>query len=107
MNPLEKLKQNGVVIKPNEIEFIVNKFNIKELSIFGSGIRDDFNENSDIDLIVVFNESSTISLFDVMDIQEYFEVIVKRKVDIVEPAAILNPIRKKAIMDSKVIIYAA
>ena len=107
MDPLAKLEKNGIYISNRDIEYIVNKFNIKELSIFGSCIRDDFNKNSDIDLIVVFNESERISLFDLMEIQEYFETLVKRDVDIVEPDSLHNPYRRKTILDSKEIIYAA
>ena len=107
MNVLEKLMTNGITITEKDIEFIVNKYNVKELSIFGSSIRDDFKTTSDIDLLIEFNDSQNISLYDLLDIQEYFEKITKRSIDIVEPAGLSNPYRKEAILKSKEILYVA
>ena len=38
----------------NEVKRIAHLYHIKELSLFGSAVRDDFNKNSDVDLLVVF-----------------------------------------------------
>jgi uncharacterized protein len=86
---------------------IAKSFNINELYIFGSAIREDFSENSDIDLVVVFNESSHYSLFDVMEIKEKFESFFGRDVDLVEKEALRNPYRREAILNSARKIYAA
>ena len=48
MNTYEKLKKNGLIVNPIDIERLCIKHKIKELSIFGSAIRDDFDENSDV-----------------------------------------------------------
>ena len=107
MSILEKLEKNGINISLSEIKIIVERYNIKELSIFGSSIRDDFNSDSDIDLLIEFHNSQNISLFDIIDIQEYFENITKRSVDIVEPAGLTNPYRKESILNSKEVLYVA
>lgn len=107
MTALEKMQKNGISIDEKTISDIAAKYGLQELSVFGSSIRDDFNENSDIDLIVVFRDSKAISLFDLMDIQEFFEAKFSRKVDLVEPDGLRNPIRKKSILESKEILYVA
>jgi len=107
MTVLDKLLINGITITENDINFIVKKYNVKELSIFGSSIREDFKITSDIDLLIEFNDSQNISLYDLLDIQEYFEKITKRSIDIVEPAGLTNPYRKEAILKSKEILYVA
>ena len=89
------------------IQDIAHRFNIKELSVFGSCIRSDFNETSDIDLLIIFTKSSEISLFDLMDIQDYFQEKLARKVELVEPDGLKNPIRRKEILGSKEILYVA
>jgi hypothetical protein len=81
MDTFDKLRQNGITILLEDIKLIANKYNIKELSVFGSSIRDDFTQDSDIDLLIEFNNPEQISLFDLLDIQEYFENITKRPVD--------------------------
>jgi predicted nucleotidyltransferase len=46
-------------------------------------------------------------LFDLLDIQEYFEGITNRPVDIVEVAGLTNPYRRDAILKTKEILYVA
>jgi len=104
---IEKMRRNGISIDDKTIYDVASKYNLKELSVFGSSIRDDFTDASDVDLVIVFKNSREISLFDLMDIQEFFESRFSRKVDLVEPDGLRNPIRRKAIMESKEILYVA
>ena len=78
---------------------------VKEISVFGSSIRNDFTSKSDVDFLIEFRNSEKISLFDILDIQDYLQSLTKRNVDIVEPAGLVNPYRKKAIMNSKEPLY--
>jgi predicted nucleotidyltransferase len=41
-------------------------------------VRTDFNEGSDIDLLIEFNDSEKISFMNLIDIQDYFEQITVR-----------------------------
>jgi len=107
MNALEKMRKNGLNIDERTIYEVVKRYKIKELSVFGSSIRDDFNDRSDVDFVIVFQNSKEISLFDLLDIQEFFESRLSRKVDLVEPEGLRNPIRRKNILESKEILYAA
>ncbi len=107
MDTLKKLQGKGIQISESDIKILIDKYGIKELSVFGSSIRSDFNDKSDIDFLVEFHNSENISLFDLIDIQEYLENVTKRSVDIVEPASISNPYRRNAILDSKEILYVA
>jgi predicted nucleotidyltransferase len=107
MDTMEKLRQNGIFFNYSDIENICKKYYIKELSIFGSSIRNDFNDNSDIDILVSFNTNSNINLFDIMDLEKEFSQLLKREVDIVEKEALKNPIRKNRILSTREIIYAA
>jgi predicted nucleotidyltransferase len=86
---------------------LCEKYGINELSIFGSSIRNDFSQNSDVDILVSFGKTSEITLFDIMDIEKEFSQLLKREVDIVEKEALKNPIRKNKILSTREIIYAA
>ncbi|GAB1432148.1 nucleotidyltransferase domain-containing protein [Spirochaetota bacterium] len=107
MKILSELQKKGILISENDILLLVEKYNIKELSIFGSSLRNDFNDKSDIDFLIEFNDSQNISLFDLIDIQEYLENITKRSVDLVEPDSLKNPYRRASILANKEIIYAS
>ena len=41
-----------------QIEAFCSRWKIKELSIFGSALREDFGPESDIDVLVVYNEEA-------------------------------------------------
>ena len=106
METIEKLKKNGVFLNYTDIKNICKKYYISELSIFGSSIRDDFNNNSDIDILVSFSNSK-INLFDIMDLENEFSKLLNREVDIVEKESLKNQIRKNKILSTREVIYAA
>ncbi len=91
----------------NEIERIAHLYHIKELALFGSAVRDDFNKDSDVDLLVVFEDDADFSYFDIMEIKQEFEKLFHRRVDIVEKEAIKNPYRRNTILNNARTIYAA
>jgi len=107
MNTIDKLRKNGVSINYNDVEILCKKYSIQELSIFGSSIRGDFTKNSDVDILVSFNENSKITLFDIIELENEFACLFERDVDIVEKESLKNPIRKEKILSSREIIYAA
>lgn len=106
METLIKLQAKGIPITEESLELVIKKYGIKELAVFGSSLRDDFNSDSDIDFLIEFEHSERISLFDLMDIQGYLESITKRSVDLVEPKSLSNPYRRDAILSSKEVLYA-
>jgi predicted nucleotidyltransferase len=86
---------------------LAKKYGIRKISLFGSALRADFNRESDLDFLVEFEKERSYSLFDLFSIREDFSRALGRKVDLVEKAGLRNPYRKKAIIDSARLIYAA
>ena len=107
METMEKLQKNGIYFNYNDIVCLCNKYKVNELSVFGSSIREDFSQHSDVDFLVSFIENSGISLFDIMDLENEISKLLKREVDIVEKESLINPIRKNKILSTREIIYAA
>ena len=101
-----KLNKNGIHLKYDDIVMICEKYHISEFSVFGSAIRDDFNSNSDIDILISFDVNFHSTLADILDLKEYFSQLFKRKVDIIEKEALRNPIRKRNILSTYEVIYA-
>ena len=106
MNAFEKLERNGLSVNIAEVQRICTKYQIIELSIFGSALREDFNEDSDIDLLVSYHASSAIDLIDEFHIQNEFTQVLNRKIDILAIDDLTNPIRRRKILESREIIYA-
>jgi len=107
METMEKLEKNGVFLKYNDVVHLCKKYSIVELSLFGSSIRDDFTQNSDVDILVSFDQNATISLFDIIELENEFSRLLHREVDIVEKESLKNPIRKNKILSTREILYVA
>ncbi len=81
---------------------------IVELSLFGSILREDFNADSDIDVLVKFSEEARITFFDLDVIEQQLTQLFHRPVDVVTKQAIEqshNPIRRKNILNNSKVIY--
>ena len=82
----------------------VNK--VKSLYAFGSVVRDDFNESSDIDLVVDFDETDPYRYTDLyFSLKLNLENILKRPIDLLEERAIKNRFFREELEKTKVKIY--
>ncbi len=79
---------------------------VKSLYAFGSVVRDDFNIDSDIDLVVDFNEKDPFRYTDLyFNLKSKLEELLKRNIDLIEERAIKNPIFRQQLEKTKVKIY--
>ena len=96
-------------IRNNANEFIAlcKGHDVKLLYAFGSATNSTFkDETSDIDLLVELETVDPIKRGEnLMDLWEKFEVFFQRKVDLLTHSSIRNPILRKNIDSSKVLIY--
>jgi len=83
------------------------RWKIKELSLFGSVLRDDFRPDSDVDVLILLEEDAPWSLYEWVDMIDELKVIFGRDVDLVEKSAIENPFRKRSILSTAEVLYAA
>ncbi len=93
-------------IPKDKIAEFCRKWQVKELAIFGSAIGDDFRHDSDVDVLVVFQDNAKRNLFDHMRAEEELKEIFGRDVDLVEKKAIMNPFRRHHILSNHEVIYA-
>ncbi len=57
-------------IPPASLETFCHKWRVRELSLFGSVLRDDFTPESDIDVLVSFDDDATWSLWDLTEMRD-------------------------------------
>ncbi len=101
------MNYHGIDISENKLAELCRKWKVTELSLFGSILRDDFGPDSDIDVLVVFQPDAPWSLWDLMEMKEELEVLFGRPVDMVEKEALRNPWRKRRILSTYEVVYAA
>ena len=85
----------------------IREFGVKRIGLFGSVVRGEIRDDSDIDLIVEFDEGMA-TLHNFIGLTEYLEKLFGRKVDVLTPGGV-QTIRvaevKKSILES--VVYVA
>ncbi len=77
MRTLEEIKQVIRIQKP----ILIGKYSMKEIGIFGSYVRGEQRDNSDIDILIDFEEYP--SLFEFVGIEDELGGYLGMKVDLV------------------------
>lgn len=90
-----------------ELKHFCEKWKVCEFSLFGSVLREDFRPESDLDVLVSFEDNARIGLWDMAQMVLELESMFGRKVDLIEKEGLCNPYRKEAILAQREIVYAA
>lgn len=84
------------------------KYNVKSLFAFGSVCTENFNKNSDIDLLISFKPMDYGDYADTyFEITEELEKILKRPVDLITDKSLGNPYFIESLNQTKTPIYEA
>jgi len=78
-------------------EELYQKYKIKEIGIFGSFVRGEESKESDVDIVVEFEEVPGLIKF--IEIEEYLSKLLGRKVDLVRKPAIRKELKDKILKE--------
>lgn len=92
----KKLKKIEKLVKENKV-VLTKQFKVKEIGIFGSVVRGEDKETSDIDILVEFEEP--IGFFKFLELEEYLSDLIGRKVDLVSKKALKPRIGKQILKE--------
>ena len=95
-----------IEIPRNEIAEFCRKWRVREFSLFGSVLRNDFRPDSDVDVLLSFEPDAPWSLWDLFDMRDELQNVFGRRVDIVEKEALRNPFRRHEILSTQKVVYA-
>ena len=95
-----------IAIDNVKIAEFCRKWKIRELSFFGSVLRDDIRPDSDIDVLVSFDEDERWNLADWVIMMDELKGITGRKVDLVQKETLRNPYRRHEILRTREVVYA-
>ncbi len=71
---------------------------VQSLAIFGSVARGDFSQDSDLDILVVFNRP--VGLFDFVRLKHFLEQLTHSRVDMVTPDALRPEMREQILKEA-------
>lgn len=96
-------------ILENHIETLnrlCEKHNVDKMYLFGSAVKEDFSEQSDIDFLVRFKPIELADYFqNYISFKEDLKNLLGREIDLVEEQTLKNPILIKSINQSKELVY--
>lgn len=102
-------KMNKILIdRINDLKNLCEIYKVRTMYVFGSVCTDKFNENSDIDFLISFDNLSfdqyTSNYFDLhYKLQDLFN----RRIDLLTENSLSNPFFIKGVNQTKQLIYAA
>jgi predicted nucleotidyltransferase len=99
MNPYLDLDRGSV-------ERFCHRHSIRRLSLFGSALREGFRPESDIDLLVEFEEGARVGLFQMVAMEDELSSLLGRRVDLRTSAELSRYFREDVVAGAET-LYAA
>ena len=99
-----------IAIPADGIAAFCERWQVTELALFGSVLREDFGPESDIDVLVSFDQAARHTLFDMVRMEEELKALFGREVDLVSRRGIersSNQLRREAILGAAETIHAS
>ena len=90
-----------------QLATLCQRYHIKSLKLFGSFLHGDSTKESDIDILVEFQEEHYPGLILFMEIQENLQTILQREVDLNTKEDLHNFFQEKVLKEAQEIYVAA
>ncbi len=92
-----KTKETAIAILRDQKEYLREKYKVIEISLFGSLVRGEQTESSDIDVLVNLEEGA--DLLDLIGLALYLEEKLEQKVDVIPKNALREEIRESVLKE--------
>jgi uncharacterized protein len=111
MDTTTAFARHGITIPLDRIVELCRKYQVMELSVFGSLLREDFGPESDIDFLVVFQGDDYGSWMEKLRrLEEDLGGLLGREVEVVPKESVVqseNWIRRNHILSTAQVIYGS
>jgi uncharacterized protein len=95
-----------ITVPDAEVAELCRKYQVRELSVFGSAARGEMGPDSDVDLLVDFEPEARPGLLEVSAMIREFSDLLGRRADIAIKRALKPRVRPEVLADARV-LYAA
>jgi len=97
---------SGIELPSDRIADVCRRYDVQELSVFGSASRGDMQPESDIDMLVDFKPGARIGLVKFASLNEELQVLLGRRVDLVTRTGLKPRVRPHVLREAQ-IVYSA
>ncbi len=93
----------------DDLKSICQTLKIKRLYIFGSAVSEEFNDRSDIDFLISFDDNLSVEEYtnNYFSLHYKLKELFNREIDIVTERTLSNPYFIESINETKKLIYEA
>ncbi len=91
----------GLIIPKQEISEFCKRHHVRKLAVFGSALGNDFGPDSDVDMLVEFEEGH-VPGFAFFGMEEELSSLIGRKVDLTTPKFLSRYFREKVVNEAEV-----
>ncbi|MCS7164256.1 MAG: nucleotidyltransferase family protein [Thermodesulfovibrio sp.] len=84
------------ILRKNK-QILREKYNVREISLFGSYVRGEQKDTSDIDILVEFEKP--VSLLQIASLENYLSDLTEIKVDVVPKKSIRSELREEILRE--------
>jgi predicted nucleotidyltransferase len=102
----QTLHLGNVEVDEAKLVDLCRRYQVRELSLFGSAARGEMRPESDIDLLVEFLPTAQIDLVDYAGLMLDLSRLLGRKVDLVSKNG-LKPLIRDTVLEEARLVYAA
>jgi predicted nucleotidyltransferase len=102
----QTLHLGDVEVDKAELADLCRRYQVRDLSLFGSAARGEMRPDSDIDLLVEFLPNAQVGLVEHAGLMLDLERLLGRKVDLVSKNGLKPRIRSSVLADAR-LVYAA
>ncbi|MFA6242804.1 MAG: nucleotidyltransferase domain-containing protein [Candidatus Hydrogenedentales bacterium] len=96
----------AIAIDREQLALFCRRNQIRKLAFFGSAIRNDFREESDVDVLVEFGQGETPGLLQMVSLEQELTEMFGRKADLRTPAELSRYFRNE-VVESATVAYEA
>ena len=93
-----------IVIQKDKLAEFCQRNHIRKLSLFGSVLRDDFADQSDVDFLVEFESGTRVTFLDLAGMEIELTDMIQRKADLRTPNELSRYFRQE-VLDLAVVQY--
>ena len=96
-----KMNLQSLAISRDRLAEFCQRHHIRKLSFFGSVLRDDFSEDSDVDVLIEFEPDARVGLIRLAGIELELSQMLGRKIDLNTPGFLSPYYRDKVMQESE------
>src|SRR5215207_7724356 len=90
-----------IFIPDDTLAELCRRYQIRELSLFGSAVRGELRPDSDIDILVEFSAEANVGILAHLAAERELGVLLGRRVDLVSKRAMREPLRKEILPQAR------